>query len=283
MGVEAGLLDRLGRGGVAAGDEAWGDRQPALVEVGEPELGGVPGHVGVVPAQPGELRAVGREPGTAVEVGAGDEFDGWLRGGGPVGCGRGQRNRDQGGDLLAARGVGTLLDGEQAAAVRVGGEVGVVGAVGRGQGDRRAGAGEVDALVLEVDEGVGELARAASRQRAWCGRDARVPRAEAEGAAAVLVDAAADVVAGRRQCFGGAVRPAADEHVAPAFVGAPLDPADAVAGRGDVVDAACSLGDAASRDRRRPGAVGGRLAVARPHYFGPMAPLVDRIAPVSGS
>ena len=151
--------------------------------------------------------------------------------------------------------------------MRVGGEVGVVSAVGRGEGDRRAGAGEVDPLVLEVDEGVG----------GWGGGQ------QAEGPAAVLVDAAADVVAGRRQCVGGAVRPAADEHVAPAFVGAPLDPADAVAGRGYVVDAACSLGDAAGRDRRRPGAVGGRLAVARPHYFGPMAPLEDRIAPVSGS
>ena len=167
MGVEARLLDRLGRGGVAAGDEARRYRQPALVEVGEPEFGGVPGHVGVVPAQPGELRAVGREPGTAVEIGAGDEFGGrWRPGGfgrgrGRVGRGRGQGDRDQGGDLLAARGVGTLLDGDQAAAVRVGSEVGVVGAVGRGQGDRGTGAGEVDALVLEVDEGVRGLGRAA--------------------------------------------------------------------------------------------------------------------------
>ena len=87
VGVEAGLLDCLGRGGVAAGDEAWGNRAPAFVEVGEPEFGGVPGHVGVVPAQPGELRAVGREPGTAVEVGAGDEFGGGRR------VGRGGRGR----------------------------------------------------------------------------------------------------------------------------------------------------------------------------------------------
>ena len=80
-------------------------------------------------------------------------------GGGGSG-GHGQGDRDQGGDRLAAGGVGALLDGDQAVAVRVGSEVGVVGAAFRRKGDRRAAGGEVDALVVEVDEGVGKLGRA---------------------------------------------------------------------------------------------------------------------------
>ena len=137
-------------------------------------------------------------------------------------------------------------------------EVGVAGVVGGGQGDRGGGCGEVDALVGEVDEDVGDqFGLAASRRRASCRPEGRRTGKQEEGTAAVLVDAAADVEAVGGEGAGAAVGIEADEDVAAALLGAAFQPADAVAGGGQVVDAAGAFGDGSGRDRRRPGAVGG--------------------------
>jgi len=140
----------------------------------------------------------------------------------------------------AAIGGGAFLDGEKPAPVGVEDEVGVAGPVGCSQGDGGVRGCEVDALVGEVDEGVGR----------------RIVE-EAEGAAAVLVDAAADVEAVGREGAGAAVEGEADEDVAAALLGAAFEPANVVAGGGEVVDAAGALGDGPGGDRRRPGAVRG--------------------------
>ena len=132
-------------------------------------------------------------------------------------------------------------------------EVGVAGVVGGGEWDGGGGCGEVDALVGEVDEGVGEFGLAASGVKEKAGAPTRRP----EGAAAVFVDAAADVEAVGREGAGAAVGIAADEDVAAAFLGAALKPADVVACGGEVVDAAGAFGYGPGRDWRRPGAVGG--------------------------
>ncbi len=66
-GVPGGLEDRLLR---AAGEAPGGGR---VGERGEPELGPVPGHVRVIPAGPGEQRAVGAESREGIEVAAGGE------------------------------------------------------------------------------------------------------------------------------------------------------------------------------------------------------------------
>ncbi|MYA08280.1 MAG: hypothetical protein F4060_15230 [Holophagales bacterium] len=89
MGVEARLLDGFGVLGIAAGDQACRLGQAGVVQVGEVERRGVPGHVGVVPAQPGQTAAVRGEARRTEEVGAGDEFGGWRRLGG--GCVGGER------------------------------------------------------------------------------------------------------------------------------------------------------------------------------------------------
>src|SRR5262245_44181416 len=73
--------------------------------------------------------------------------------------------------------------------------------------------------------------------------------------AAVLVDAAPDVVIGRCQVGDRAIGAASDEHVASALLRTPLQPVDVVAVNDDKTEAEALFSDRRSRDAGRPGAV----------------------------
>ena len=97
---------------------------------GRPEPGAVPGHVGVIPGEPGQTIACVAEPGRAEEVVAVDENAAVVA--------AGQGERDDGVDRLACRPV-VLPDREHAAAGEIQLEIGVaqLAIARRGQGLRR--------------------------------------------------------------------------------------------------------------------------------------------------
>ncbi len=226
------LEDRLGGG---AGHQLRFDERRPLSQGRHPQLGAVPGHLGVVPAQPGEAGTGGIEPRRGVEVPSAGQHDGGMRA--IAGYG------DQLVDHLAV--VVAFPHAEQVAAV--GGDDGVGVAPRRRQvglgGDRLrfpAGLLTVEALVGEVGEEHG------------------VP-VEYVGAASVLVDPGADVVAGRRDVAHCAVGSAAHEDVASLLGGAALEPVDGTGREGGQAQAQAGLGQVLGGDGRLPGPIGGSL------------------------
>ncbi len=234
-GVPLGLEDGLGR---PAGQQP---RRAGVLERREPQLGPVPGHVGVVPAGPGEAGAVGAGAGEGVEVAAAGQHPR-----------RGRAVERQRHDLVRRFALAPvhLAHADDGGAVRRHPHVGVAQGrrLVRPRRDRNRLLAEplsVEALVGEVDE------------------EDEVGRGQRPGAATVLVDAGADVDAGGGDVFRGpARRPAHQGHPA-ALVGPPLAPPDAaVGGQRRRPQPPSRAGHRRRRDRRAPGPVGSDLAHA---------------------
>ncbi|MGX1248862.1 hypothetical protein RKD48_001373 [Streptomyces ambofaciens] len=248
-GVQQGAVRcpvRLGDGLLGAAGDGPGVPERVLgADVGDDQLGAVPGHARVVPGEPGGAAAVGRE------AGSGDEavpFGGEFAHRAPV-VGRGAVQRhghedaaDVGGPLagellqdaphLAALGTRVRLDPAQSAAHR-------------GQRCQRARLGAaggegVQPLVGEVHE---------DHQRTGAGRG------RAPGPAAVLDDAAAHVPRCGQHRFLGAVGVPPHQGAPPALGGPGRGPPHLVTDEGDVVGPSVVRGGEGRVDRRGPRSV----------------------------
>ena len=210
---------------------------PAVgIELGQPQVAALPRHARMVPAQPGEPAAVGRQARAGEEVVAAGQHR-LLAGA--------QGDGDDRVDRLA-RGRVVLAHGDQPVARRVEHRVGVAEGAAAGDGPRRLAAAHApDPLVGVVAE----------EELAVGGDD--------EGAAAVLVHPVAGVE-GRRVDVGAAsVGGALDDDVAtvlgrPAFAGE-----DGVAGDRDLAEAHGGGGQRLGAERRPPAAEGRDLAWRR--------------------
>jgi len=234
---------RLGdRAAGPAGDDA-GRPDAVLAQLGQVQRTAVPGHVGMVPGHPGQPAAVRAGPRIGDEVAAGDQD---LAGGIPV---RVQGHRD---DLVAFLAVGgergpgmVLAHADQARTPRVRHAVGepVAGAGQRPR--RRAGRGQVQALVREVAV---DQARVGGQV----------------GGAAVLVDTGAHVGAVRAELVDAAVGSAHHQHLAAALVGPALAPPQPAVGGPEVAHRHRGAGQARRPERAGPAAPGRlhRLRVA---------------------
>ena len=181
LGVPLGLEDRL------LGPPATRRRVGAVLQRRDPELGPVPGHVRVVPAGPGEPAAVGADPGEGVEVAPGGEH------GRLAGAVEGERD-----DLVlgfaARRGPRA-----RRRRVRPSGRAGCRRSAGRpGLSGSAADRDRLLAEPLAVEPLVGEV-----------GEEDEVVGDQRPGAAAVLVDAGADVGSRRRHRLRARRRPGA--------------------------------------------------------------------------
>ncbi len=182
-----GCQDRLRRAALDRPGQAVG-------QAGEAQLGAVPRHARVVPADVGEMPAVGGDGGEGVEVVAGDVFAGGAAA---------QRDGDDGPRDLAVAGVPLAYAPDVPV---VDEEVGVAGVLALG-GERADGAVEqVEALVGEV------------------GEDDLAVRGHGVGAAAVLVHAGAGAPGGGQQLAAGAVGGAMDDGGPAALLGTVLRP-----------------------------------------------------------
>ena len=193
----------------------------------DPELGGVPRHVRVVPADPREPAPVGAEARRGVEVEAAVNRR-WLA---PA---AGHRH-EQGLGLLA-RAAMVLGHADQPAPGVVHGRVGVADGDRRRDRSRRLGAVHrpaVQPLVGEVRE-----VRHAVRHR--------------QRPAAVLVDPGPGVVGGRRQLRHRAVRGQPHRRAPARLVRTRLDPVHVVAVDGDAFEPQRSRGQHLGGDRRLP-------------------------------
>ena len=170
---------------------------------GDPQLGTVPRHLRVPPRQPAEARAVGVEARRRVEVVAGGDHLARIR----LAI---DANGDERRDRLVPVARMILADAEEPLPPLVDHAIGVEPLAFRRDGIGRSRSDDaIDALVGEVrvvDEGLRDEVRAA----------------------AVFVDARADVVIARRDVDGRAVGASPDEHVASAFLRTPLEPVDVV-------------------------------------------------------
>ena len=223
VGVPAGLGDGLAVGAAVTGPvrSARHDlRRPEARAVGpdvdrrDAQLGAVPRHVGVVPLQPAEAGAVGREAGVGDEVRTGDD-DRRLELAGGV------EHHDLV-DHLSVGGVPLAHDGEPPAGrieVAVGPAIaaGHRGLRSHGHGHRPAGE-PVQPLVVPVGE----------PQR---------PAAHPPRSPAVLVHGGAGVEPGGQQIHGRALADALDDLRPPALLRSLLRPGDGVAVDGDAAEA----------------------------------------------
>ena len=142
VGRPLGLADRFGR---SAGDLDRLVQRPGLIDVGDPQLAAVPGQVRVIPGEPGQVFAVGRQARRRVEIVARHQERPAVQ----VAAGA---DRDEGVDRFAGAGV-ILAHGDQMIPCRI--EDGIRKAVGRrgGDGDRGGVAGlAIQPLVVEVAE-----------------------------------------------------------------------------------------------------------------------------------
>ncbi len=252
--VPVGLRDRLGR---SAGDGPGVPEGAVGGDLGEQDLGAVPRHPGVVPADPDGPGPVRGEPG------AGDEpvpFGGEFAHGGAVSCGRAVE-RHGGGDPahVGRRGPGELLqDAPHLAPVRVDHRVGPAqSAADGGDGGERPGlrSGARVGLV-RVQPLVGEVAEHHERS-------ALRPVGRRPGPSAVLDDSAADVPRGGQRGLLRAV--GAPPHQGPAAsLGGPWrGPPQLVADGARVFGPSVVRGGERRVDGRGPAAVGGRLHALR--------------------
>ena len=189
------------------------------VGASDPELGPVPGHVGVVPAGPADRRAVGGEAREGVEVAAGGDHSR---------LGRAVDRQRHHLVLRFAVGAVDLAHADDGGAVGRGVHVGI--AQRRRALGRRRDRLRLAAQRQPVEAAVGEV-----------GVDDDVGRGEGPGAAAVLVDPGADVGARRRHLFRRAALGPAHQCRAPALGRPSLGPPDGAVG-----------GDRAPPSRRPP-------------------------------
>ena len=226
VGAPFGLQNRCIPARVA-GDAARIEQRAVARHVGQPQLGGIPRHARVVPADPGQPRPVGREPRRGIEVVALMQR---------LGLAALQRHGDE--QILRLNVLAPMVFGhaDQPPARRVHRRVGVTRIELRR--DRRGGRRIVGGLPPEPLVGeVGEVELAA----AHCQR-----------AAAVLVDERPRAVLRARDLRGFAVRSAAHHRVAPALVGARFDPVDVVAVGVDLDEAQRAGRQHLRRHRRLP-------------------------------
>ena len=232
FGLEHRLPGPAGNGHRVAG-------QAVAAQLGQPQLGPVPGHVRVVPFQPGQAAAVGADPGAGVEVAPGGQHDRLATHPAAVG-----RQHDQLVVDLAV--VVVFANADQPPAVGGRAEVGVaVGGRGRRLGGDRDRPGR--ARVLAVQALVGVVA------------EEHGVAVDGVGAAAVLVHPGAGVESLGGQVGGLPVRSGLDpaDDLAAAFQRAALDPVDGSCLDPDLVERHPAGGDQLGADRRAPGAVGG--------------------------
>ena len=213
----------------------------ADLERRDAQLRAVPRHVGVVPLQPAEAGAVGREAGVGDEVRTGDDDRGLEL-----------ARRVEHDDLVDRLGVGGVPlahDGEPSAG-RIEVAVGPPIAAGhgglRGHGDGHRPAGEpVQPLIGPVDE----------PQR---------PAVHPPRSPAVFVHGGTGVEPGGQQVHGRAVTDALDDLRPAALLGSLLRPGDGLAVDGDPTEAGGGPHDELGGDGSRPRAIGGhRIQAAR--------------------
>ncbi len=203
---------------------------------GEMQRGAVPGHVGMVPAQPDQRAAVGRQPRRAEEVVAADQHAARIV------RAPGQIHRDDGVDGLAAAAVilahpdptvASAIDdavGETPAAYRVG---------GRCRERLRRSFLRCEAIKPAIGE-MREVDRAIRHQ---------------PGATAVFVHAGADVERRRHHVGHAAGAGGAYDHIASLLLRPRLQPVDRAAVEPHVGETDRLRDDEIRRDRRPPGAV----------------------------
>ena len=184
----------------------------------------------MVPGEPGQAVALGREARRGEEVVAVDEDGGFAL--------AVERQRDDRVDRLAGTTV-ILADRQQAPATRVEAQVGeTLGALGR---DRDRWLGPIGRLAVE----------AAVREV----REDDRPRGDGQGAAAVLVDAVADVEARRGDVADNAVRREADDGASPLLGRSALEPQDVATVDPDLREGGRAAQHVLDADRRRPAPV----------------------------
>jgi hypothetical protein len=233
LGLEHGLGDR-------PGEHARGTRPAGVGEVGDPELGAVPGHLRMLPGDIGQSSAVGREPRVGDEAGSADDRPDarQVGGGGPVEGHGHDVARHRPGPVRLAHGDHLVAADAQLA------EAGLAARLGRdrGEGHRRRGAlvEAVEPLVAELREDEGAGIR------------------HGPGAAAVLVHAGAGVPGLRQHVDRCAVRPGPPHGEPSALVGPLLEPPHLVADPGPAGDRMPLARELPRGDRRDPGSVGGR-------------------------
>ncbi len=228
-----GLEDRFVR---AAGNLGHVGQGTVGRQVGHPQFGSVPGHVGVIPGQPGEPLSPDTRSGEEV-VSA--RYDPWRQ--------RAVEGEEH--QLVDGFRLGPVVLPHRQNQVTVEGEVGVAVA-GRngGLGSDRPRFGTiqpVDPLVFET-------------------RRHDQPVADREVATAVLVSPGSGVESGRRNIPEGAVGGEPNDHAAALLRRPRLDPVHVVAVHSHLVEADTGVGEHGRRDRRLPGSVGGNRGHARP-------------------
>lgn len=247
--VPADLRDRLGG---PAGDGAGAAEGAVGADLGELDLGAVPGHPGVVPGDPGRPAPVRGEPGSGHEpVPSVGEF---AYGGAVVGRRSVQRHGGEHPAHVGRRGPGELLqDAPHLAAVRVDHRVHPAqSAADAGDGRERPGSGAGSGLrLVEIQALVGEVAEDHERSAAR-------PRDRRPGLSAVLDDPAADVPRRGEHGLLAAVGAPPDEGPPAALGGAGGGPPQLVADGAHVFGASVVGGGERGVDGRRPAAVGGR-------------------------
>ena len=201
---------------------------PDSVELGQPERRTVPRHVRLVPREPREVPSVRARGGRGIEVMAGGEH----RLGAVV-----HRDRDQ---LVDRRRIPAvrLAHGEESSPSRVEGQVPEPGRARRGEGSRRPG------VRLRVDPPVRVV------------REPEPVPGQGMRAAAVLVHAGPHVERGRSEVLDPPRSIGSNEHVAPPFPGAALEPGDAAPVQADRREPDRLGNDGVGSDRGRPGSEG---------------------------
>ncbi len=196
-------------------------------DFGRPQPGAVPGHVGMVPAEPGEVLAVGAEARRAEEIVAFGQHPARTL------TVQAERHDAVHGLALAAM---VLAHREDAAAAQVGLEIGIAQAAGRGQRLRcLARSQPVQPLVGEIDRDDHAIAHQ-------------------PGAAAILVHAGADIEA-RRGDVGATVRALRHQHGAAGFLRPRLGPVDHAAVERRLAEPDLRRRHQLRRDRRAPRSV----------------------------
>ncbi len=223
MGRPLGLGDQFA---IAAGNPANLAQAAIVANFGRRQRGAVPGHVGMIPAEPGELPAVWAEAGRAEEVVA--------LGQDPAGILAIQADRDDAVDRLTAAAM-ILADRKDAPAGGVRLEIGIaqLAIAFRGQRLRRRPA------IDPMEALVGEVRRHDHAVR------------HQPGAAAIFVHARADVEACRRD-VGTAVGPLPDQYGPTTFLRPRLGPVDQAAVETGLAEPDLRRRHQLWRDRRSP-------------------------------
>ena len=211
----------------AARDQDRLAQRAIRVDRGHPEATGVPGHVRVVPLQPGDTTAARGDPGRGQEVGAEQQHRRRLQ--------AVDRDRNDRGHRLPVVAV-VLPDGQEPPARGIGPQVGISPLT-----FGRDCHGRIRTRIDPVEPSVGEV------------REHHDPAGHDIGAAAVLVDPGADIEGRRGHIGDGPVHGRSDQHATAALGRAPFEPVDVVAIDPDLGETDGIADDIVDPDRRDPG------------------------------